>query len=48
MMKIFMENTKKPMKVSMLSGIITIDYAMFTSICNSAYTFYAVLKKADK
>jgi hypothetical protein len=46
--KIFLENTKKPLKVSMLSGMITIDFAMFTSICNSAYTFYAVLKKADE
>jgi hypothetical protein len=44
--KIFMENTKKPMKVSMLQGMVTIDFAMFLGICNFAYTLLAVFKKA--
>jgi hypothetical protein len=43
--KIFLENTKKPIKVTMLRRMITIDYAMFTSVCNFVYSLYGVLKK---
>jgi hypothetical protein len=46
--RIFMENLKKPMKVAMLYGLVTIDFAMFMAIGNFAYTLFAVFKKADQ
>lgn len=44
-MKIFLENTKKPMKITALSGLVAVDFVTFTTICNSAYSLYALIKK---
>jgi odorant receptor len=46
-MKIFMENTKKEIKISAF-GIFDANLATFTSIINSAYSFFAVLKNINK
>jgi hypothetical protein len=46
-MVMFMENTKRPIKVSVLGGLISIEFATFTSVCNLAYSFYAVFKKIN-
>lgn len=42
-MKIFMENTKKPMKVSGL-GIFEVNLENFLKVVNAAYSLYAVLE----
>ncbi|CAO1329041.1 unnamed protein product [Diamesa serratosioi] len=42
-MKLFMENSKKPIKITAF-GIFEVNLATFTSICNSAFSLYAVFK----
>jgi odorant receptor len=42
--KIFMENTKKPILVRTALGVFKIDLATFLWICNSAYSVFNVLK----
>lgn len=42
-MKLFMENAKKPIKITAF-GIFVVNLATFTSICNSAFSLYAVFK----
>lgn len=44
-LKLFMENTKKPLKTEAI-GMIAMNFATFTSICNSAYSLSAVFKNA--
>lgn len=44
--KIFLENTKKPIIVSALS-VLNMDFGTFTTICNSAYSLYALFKKVN-
>lgn len=46
-MKIFIENTKKPLKI-LAFGIFVVNLSTFTSIFNLAYTFYAVLGSVNK
>jgi hypothetical protein len=45
-MQIFMENSKKPIKITAFY-FVDIDFTTFTSICNSAYSLYALLKKVN-
>lgn len=42
-MKLFMENAKKPIKITAF-GVFEVNLATFTSICNSAFSLYAVFK----
>lgn len=42
-----MENTKKDLKMTAL-GLFKVDLSTFTSIMNSAYSFFAVLKTVNK
>lgn len=42
-MKLFMENAKRPIKITAF-GIFEVNLATFTSICNSAFSLYAVFK----
>jgi hypothetical protein len=42
-MKIFMENTKKDIKISAF-GIFDVNLATFRRIINSAYSYFAVLR----
>lgn len=43
-MKVFMENTKKEMKISVL-GVFDLNLSTFSKIINSAYSLYAILKQ---
>lgn len=45
--KIFLENLKKPIIISALNGFIAIDYDTLTTICNCAYSLYALFKKVN-
>lgn len=45
-MKVFMENAKKPLKISAL-GIFEVDLEIFMRIANSAYSLYAVFKRSN-
>lgn len=45
--KIFLENSKQPIKISAL-GVLNIDYETFTTICNAAYSLYALFKKVNE
>jgi 7tm Odorant receptor len=45
-MKLFMENSKKPLKISAF-GMFHINLENFLRIINSAYSLYAVLKKIN-
>jgi odorant receptor len=45
--KIFMENTKKEIKVSAFN-VFEVNLVTFTSIGNSAYSLYAILKRINK
>jgi diketogulonate reductase-like aldo/keto reductase len=45
-MKLFMENSKKPMKISAF-GVFNINLENFLRIINSAYSLYAVLKQMN-
>ena len=42
-MKIFMENAKRPIEIAAF-GLFKVNLKTFTSICNSAYSLYAVLQ----
>jgi odorant receptor len=42
--KIFIENTKKDMKISAF-GVFEVNLANFSKIINSAYSLFSVLKK---
>lgn len=42
--KIFIENSKGNLVVTAL-GFMKIDFAIFTRICNSAYSLYALLNE---
>lgn len=44
-MKVFMENTKKPLKVVACYGIFELSVETFLKIVNSAYSMYAFLKQ---
>lgn len=44
-MTIFMEYLKKPVKMSAI-GLFEVNLESFTSICNSAYSLFAIFKKA--
>lgn len=46
-MKIFIENTKRPLKI-LAFGFSEINLATFTRICNSAYSLYAVLRSVNQ
>jgi hypothetical protein len=46
MMKIFMENAKKPMKISVM-GTFELKLETFLRIINSAYSLHAFLKNLD-
>jgi hypothetical protein len=46
LVKIFMETTKKPTKVSAF-GIFHVNLVTFTTIINSAYSYYSVLKRIN-
>jgi hypothetical protein len=46
-MKIFMENAKKPMKISVLE-VFELKLETFLKIINSAYSIYAVLENLDR
>lgn len=37
-----MENSRKLIKISALKGLLEIDFAIFTTISNSAYSLYAL------
>jgi hypothetical protein len=39
-----MENSKQTIKITVLRGMVTVDFSMF----NFAYTLFALFKKADK
>lgn len=43
-LKLFMENAKQPLKTEAI-GMVAMDIATFTRICNSAYSLSAVFKK---
>lgn len=43
---IFMENTKKEIKITAF-GLFNVNLATFTSIGNSAYSFFALLKQVN-
>ena len=43
-MKIFMENTKRPIEV-LAFGLFKVNLGTFTSICNFAYSLYAVFQR---
>jgi odorant receptor len=45
-MKIFMENAKKEVKISAFN-VFHVNLATFTTIGNSAYSFYSVLKRVN-
>lgn len=45
-MKIVMENCQKPLKLCAW-GFVFIDVEMFSAICNTTYTLYAVFKKIN-
>jgi hypothetical protein len=45
-MKIFIENTKKEMKVSAF-GVFEVNLASFSRILNSAYSLFAILKRVN-
>lgn len=45
--KMFLENAKKDMKIATF-GIFDVNLANFTSIINSAYSMFAVLKRVHK
>jgi len=45
-MIIFMENAKKPIKVAS-AKIFDVDLETFKTICNSAYSLYAVLQRIN-
>lgn len=45
-MKIFIENTKKDLKLSAF-GFFNVNLTTFTSIANSAYSLFAVLKRVN-
>ncbi|CAO1358439.1 unnamed protein product [Diamesa serratosioi] len=45
-MKLFMENVKKPMKISALN-IFDLDLDNFLKICNFAYSLYALFQNID-
>lgn len=42
---IFMEYLKKPIKITAI-GLFDINLESFTTICNAAYSLFAVFKKA--
>jgi odorant receptor len=44
--KIFMENTKKEIKISAF-GVFEVNLATFSRICNSAYSLFAILKRVN-
>jgi hypothetical protein len=44
--KIFMENSKKPLNIK-AAGLMDMNYESFKSICNFAYSLYAVFKKEN-
>jgi odorant receptor len=44
--KIFMENTKKEMKIFAF-GVFQVNLSTFTTIMNSAYSYYNVLKQVN-
>jgi 7tm Odorant receptor len=46
-MKMFMENTKKDLKISAF-GLFNSDLATFTSVLNFAYSLFAVLKRMNE
>jgi odorant receptor len=46
MMKIFMENAKKEIKISAFN-VFHVNLATFTTIGNSAYSYYTVLKRLN-
>lgn len=46
-MKIFMENAKKPMKLTAF-GIFELTLESFLKIINSAYSLFAVLKNVNR
>jgi hypothetical protein len=45
-MKIFMENVKKEIKVSAF-GVFHVNLLTFTTIINSAYSYYNILKRIN-
>lgn len=45
-MKIFLENSKKPIKITSV-GLLDVDFKTFASICNAAYSLYAVFEKVN-
>jgi odorant receptor len=45
-MKIFMENTKKEMKMSAF-GVFIINLETFTTLINLTYSYYSVLKRIN-
>jgi cation transporter-like permease len=47
MMKMFMINTKKDLKISAF-GLFNSDLATFTSVLNFAYSLFAVLKRMNE
>lgn len=46
-LKIFMENTKPPMEVSVAGGVFQVNLQTFLRVCNSAYSVYALLKNIN-
>ena len=42
--KFIMENMKNPMRIKVY-GFFSVDYEIFKSVCNFAYSMYAVLNK---
>lgn len=46
-MKLFMENNKKLTEI-LAFGLVKVNLGTFTSICNFAYTLYAVFQRLNK
>lgn len=45
--KMFMENTKKEVVINAAGGFFRVNLSGFLSVCNSAYSVYAVLQRIN-
>lgn len=43
---LIMENMKNPLRIDVY-GFFSVDYEIFKSVCNFAYSMYAVLNKTQ-
>jgi 7tm Odorant receptor len=46
-MKLFMENTRQPIKFATAFGVFKVDLVTFLWICNAAYSMYSVLRSMN-